>query len=194
MSGDDPHHAQLEAMAQVAYRLGMAFGHEAEQAETIERKVEFFRLYDRAFFSFRVAIGLQLRLRGAARQALKAEREAERAHTLEPEALERPERPERERRERYDERDRDREPVSLPALLRALTDVAEGAAALPGLPPADLPRLRELLAEAKSKAPAPRRNPAPALRARLSGSAARLTPPRPSRLAIGPLRRTTGPA
>jgi hypothetical protein len=188
MSDVDPHHAQLEAMAQVAFRLGMAFGHEAEQAESIDRKIEFFHLYDRACSSFRLSIALQLRLKGEARKALKAEREDER-----PETLERPERPERLERERYDERDRerDRETVSLPALLRALTDVAEGAEALPD-PPADLPLLRQLLAQAG--APAPRRTPSatPALRTRLSGSTATLTVPRPSQRAAHP-RRATGP-
>lgn len=198
MSSGDPRSLQLDELAQVAFRLGKAFGQEAEQAGTLERKVEFFHLFDRSFAAFRLGIALQLRLRREA--ASPAERADEREDER-PEALER-DRPEcAERPDRYDERDRerDRERASLPLLLRTLQGVADAAAALPGPEPADLQTLRELLAQVKAQpAAAPQRAPAPALRARLSGSTATVTPPRPnlprpSLHDAAPVRRATGP-
>jgi len=191
----DPRSLQLDELTQVAYRLGMVFGQAAEQAETHERRMAFFNAFDRAFFSFRVGIALQLRLRreAAAPAEREVEREEERPETLEREPTERP--------ERYDERDRDRdvERASFPLLLRTLEGVADAAALLPGPPPAELPTLRELLARVAStpaSAPASAR-PQAALRARLTGSAAGVTlapPPTRRTLSVAPgRRRATGP-
>ena len=67
-------------------------------------------------------------------------------------------------RERLEaDRDREREPVSLPVLLKTLHSVAADAAALPGRKPAELPTLKDLLARAIA---------APPLRDRLTDSAA----------------------
>jgi len=186
---------QLDELTQVAYRLGKVFGQAAEQAETHERRMAFFNAFDRAFFSFRVGIALQLRLRREA--AVPAEREATRDEER-PEALERDP---AERPERYDERDRDRdvERASFPLLLRTLEGVADAATRLPGPPPAELPTLRELLARvASTPASAPvSARPQPALRARLTGSAAgvMLAQPTPRRTLSGAPRprRATGP-
>ncbi|WP_156466995.1 MULTISPECIES: hypothetical protein [unclassified Phenylobacterium] len=190
-----PSNVQLAELTQVAYRLGKAFGQAAEQAETHERRLEFFSAFDRAFFSVRVGIALQLRLRREA--AVPAEREAER----EDERAEPLERDPAETGERYTERDRDRdvERASFPVLLRTLEGVADAAARLPGPPPAELPTLRELLAQV---APTPefaraRVRPQTALRARLTGSGASvaLAPSPARRTPHDPLahRRATGP-
>ena len=191
-----PSSLQLAELTQVAYRLGKAFGQAAEQAETHEQRLELFSAFDRAFFSVRVGIALQLRLRREA--AVPAEREAER----EDERAEPLERDPAETGERYTERDRDRdvERASFPVLLRTLEGVADAAARLPGPPPAELPTLRELLAQV---APTPpefalaRARPQAALRARLTGSAAslRLAPSPAGRAPQGSLgrRRATGP-
>jgi len=183
MSDADPRSLQLDELTQVAYRLGKAFGQAAEQAETHERRMELFHAFDRAFFSVRVGIALQLRLRREA--AAPAEREAERDEER-PEPLERDP---ADRAERYDERDRDRdvERASFPILLRTLEGVADAAALLPGPPPAELPTLRELLARVGSKpasAPVGARSQS-ALRARLTGSATSVM------LAQSPARRTS---
>lgn len=191
MSDADPRSLQLDELTQVAYRLGKVFGQAAEQAETHERRMAFFDAFDRAFFSFRVGIALQLRLRRGA--AAPGQREVERPETLEREPTERP--------ERYDERDRDRdvERASFPVLLRTLEGVADAAALLPGPPPAELPTLRELLARvASNPASAPANvRPQAALRARLTGSAAGVTlalPPTRRTLSVAPgRRRATGP-
>jgi len=194
-----PSSLQLTELTQVAYRLGKAFGQAAEQAETHERRLELFGAFDRAFFAVRVGIALQLRLRREGRVPVPTaiERETERE-------VERPEPLERdpaETGERYTERDRDRdvERASFPVLLRTLEGVADAAARLPGPPPAELPTLRELLAQV---APTPefaaaRARPQAALRTRLTGSAAslRLAPSPAGWAPQGALgrRRATGP-
>ena len=61
----DPRSDMLSELSQCAYRLGLAFGHEAERAEDTARKLEYFRLFDRCFFAVRVATALELRLRRA---------------------------------------------------------------------------------------------------------------------------------
>jgi len=195
MSAVDPRSDMLFEMGQCAYRLGKGFAEAAERAETHERKLEFFQLFDRCFFAARMSVALELRLRLEARvegRAQTLERE-----TVEHEAAERDERdpPEIERFTET-ERERDREPVSLPVLLATLTRVAADAQALPGPPPAALPTLRELLAKLKAE-PAPTARPsAGALRARLAGSAMAPAfapaPPHPSGRAL-PRRRATGP-
>jgi hypothetical protein len=196
MSAPDPRCAQLSELSQVAYRLGLAFGGEAERAQELARKIEYFQLFERCFFAVRVSTALQLRLRQAA---------APRRETAEGGELADP--PERERRERdadcdYDrdrERDRETERASLPLLLKTLGGVAADAAKLPGPPPAALATLRELLAQVTAPtAPAVRsQRPAGALRARLTGSAAAAmatpTPPRNAPHVGLPVRRATGP-
>ena len=197
MSTPDPRSQMLSELAQCAHRLGMAFGGEAERAESHERRMDYFHLFDRCFFAVRVATALQLRLRRAPAEG-RAEAEAERAETLDRETDRDP--PDREAAEA--DRERDREPASLPVFLRTLNDVSASASALPGPAPAELPTLRELLARVTADtAPAARPRPtASDLRARLAGSAtaqALTLPPRPgpSRPALPglPLRRATGP-
>ncbi len=173
-------------------------------------QLEYFQLFDRCFFSVRVAMALQLRLRRApaeGRSAIEPERERERAEPLDcEEPLDREdgdrEPSDRDLVEADRDRERDREVASLPVFLRTLNDVALGASALPGPPPAELPTLRELLARVTAE-PLPSARPRPAagaLRARLAGSATlpaltlppRRTPPRPASLGLA-LRRATGP-
>lgn len=172
---------QLLELRECAYRLGLVFGAEAEGALTTAQRVAAYELFNRCFFSVRVAIALDLRLRQEARRGADgtARPEGPECEAPEHEGPER-ERPEREppEQERYDERDRDREVerASFPLLLRTLEGVvADAEACLPGPPPAELPTLRELLSRvtAPSGERSPHRAPAPAaLRARLAGSAA----------------------
>ena len=189
--------SQLSDLRECAYRLGMAFGAEAERAETDDRRMAFFHLFDRSFFAVRVSIALELRLRREAGRPM-TEREAERPDPREDEPAER-ELAERDGVERYDERDRDREVerATLPVLLRTLEGVAADASALSGPMPAELPTLRELLARMTAE-PATEARAAP-LRARLAGSATTRTLVLPSPtgrpgLRHGlPIRRATGP-
>ena len=212
MTTTDPRSAMLSELSQCAYRLGLAFGHEAERAEDMARKLEYFRLFDRCFFAVRVATALELRLGRtpavAPGEAL-AEREelGDRVDPPEDERADCDTRLERERLEnapeREGERERDREreaePASLPVLLRTLDGIAADAAALPGPEPAALPTLRELLAHV---APDPHPTPPPTvptadLRARLAGSGAAMTLQLARRPAKSPgglaVRRATGP-
>ncbi|HEX7886950.1 MAG TPA: hypothetical protein VF474_13320 [Phenylobacterium sp.] len=200
MSADDASAAMLSEMSACAYRLGMALGCEAERVEAWERKLELFNLFDRCFFSVRVATALQLRLQRSP-AAASPRTEVSDAATL-PEPADPPE-TEAPGRERLDaDREREAEGVSLPILLKTLQGVATDACALPGPPPAELPTLRELLARV-TQAPAPVTRPqASGLRTRLAGSAtaavATLSPPsaRPeARLPLPrlPLRAATGP-
>jgi hypothetical protein len=198
MTAPDQRSDRLSELSQCAYRLGLAFGHEAERAEDTARKREYFHLFDRCFFAVRVATALELRLwRTPSISPGEAfgDREDDRADDAEP--------PERERSERSEDTDRDREreaePASLPVLLRTLDGVAADAAALPGPEPAALPTLRELLAHvAPEPLPSPPSTPSRMdLRARLAGSGAAVAlqlAPRPARspgaLAV---RRATGP-
>ena len=207
MDVTDPRLAMLADMGACAYRLGMAFGAQAERAQTTADKLQYFQLFDRCFFAVRVGIALELRLKREAGQGAasrdredRAERDPPENERAEPLELERPERLE------YTERDREREAegASLPLLLRTLEGVAADAAALPGLPPAALPTLQDLLARFSSDpVAAPRSGGAQPLRARLTGSAAplaagpavgqtlMLSPPAPR--GGPPLRRATGP-
>ena len=194
MTAAAPTSRMLSELSQCAYRMGLAFGAEAERAEGFERQLPYFQLFDRCFFAVRVATALQLRLRRAEPAVrLGPEREglSERADPSERDS-------DRDPVER--DRDREVEPASLPIFLRTLEGVAADAAALPGPAPGALPTLRELLTQIKS-APAavavPRR-PGGDLRARLAASATAplLTLPtvRPQRPVLGlPLRRATGP-
>lgn len=189
----------LAEMSACAYRLGMAFGRAAERAQAAERQVALYQLFDRCFFAVRVATALQLRLRREGAMSLAHEPDGE-AEVLEDPA-------ERERREPADgdpgrerfeaDRDREREPASLPVLFKTLQGVAADASTLPGPKPAELPTLQDLLARATGAPPqAPAAKPTVPLRDRLAGSAAvaaaTLAPEtRPSpRL---PARRATGP-
>lgn len=201
----DPNAQMLDDMAQCAYRLGKVFGAEAERAETHERRMEQFELFDRCFFAIRVAIGLQLRLRREARAERAGERETER----DGERIEAPDHrdpsdrdpPEtyRDRLDAESDRDRERERASFPILLRTLEGVAADAAALPGPAPAALPTLRELLAQVRSEPAPPASTAGTPLKARLAGSATTQVlarpPPSPTpglRAGLAP-RRATGP-
>ena len=203
----------LAEMSACAYRLGVAFGEEAERTEDWPRKLEMFQLFDRCFFAVRVATSLQLRLRrevGAGlihSRAPEAETlrereslEAERPDSCDPGAAEPArERPDRDEADR--ERDREAERASLPVLLTTLKGVAADAAALPGPRPAALPTLQELLAQATDMSSPRPRDPiagTPLLRDRLAGSAAVAVavstgPPRASPGPGLPPRRATGP-
>ena len=173
---------RLDALSACAYRLAERFGAEAERAPAGDLKA--FELFERCFFAVRVATALQLRLW----QTPSAVRDAGAARADRPDAaLDRG-----LARDRDTDRDREREPASLPLLLKTLEAVAEDAAALPGPAPAELPTLRELLAQLTS-APA---KPTPGLRARLAGSstAPLVTVPQPTRTSpILALHRATGP-
>ncbi|HLZ77114.1 hypothetical protein, partial [Phenylobacterium sp.] len=144
-------------MSECAYRLGLAFGQKAERAEDTAGMLEYFRLFDRCFFSVRVAIALELRLSRAPAMAA-GEALAERDDLddrADPSEDERPDSDTRLERERLDaDRERETERASLPVLLRTLEDVVADAAALPGPEPAALPTLRELLAHMAPGSPA----------------------------------------
>jgi hypothetical protein len=198
MTATNPRCAMLSELSQCAYRLGLAFGHEAERAEDTARKLEYFALFDRCFFAVRVATALELRLWRTPATA-PSEALAERDEDLD----DRADPPEDERPERHQDADRDRdreaEPASLPVLLRTLDGVAADAAALPGPEPAALPTLRELLAHVAPDPP-PTPHPTPPgtdLRARLAGSGAAVTIQLAPKLAKIPgglaVRRATGP-
>ena len=202
MTAADPRCARLSDLSECAYRLGLAFGREAEQAGDTARTLEYFRLFDRCFFAVRVATALELRLqRTPAAGGAFADRDDDRADPPEDERPDSDPDLDRERLADPRERDRDqeRETASLPVLLRTLDRIVADAATLPGPEPASLPTLRELLAHVASEA---RSKPPPAapgadLRSRLAGSAAAVTPPlaaRPARSPVGlALRRATGP-
>jgi hypothetical protein len=195
MSAADPRVVMLAELREPAFRLGKAFAAEVERAEDIDRKIEFFHLFDRCFFSVRVGIGLELRLertpavRPGPREATSDREDLRDRETLaDPDPPERPERfdPEYDR-----ERDRETERASFPILIRALDGVVAGAEALPGPEPAELPTLRELLARVKS-------TPQPTLKARLavSGAAPPVAPQRRPASNVGEIlaaRRATGP-
>jgi hypothetical protein len=199
----------LAEMSACAWRLGMAFGREAEREEDARRKLEMFQLFDRCFFAVRVATALQLRLRREAWAAPAREPANDAEDLREREPLDagrldagrpEPDAPGRERLDADRDRDRETERASLPVLLTTLTGVAADAAALPGRKPAALPTLQELLARASAQ-PAPKSKPgAPPLRDRLAGSAvAVMAPPRaqvspsPTLGPRLPVRRATGP-
>ena len=209
MNTADPRLAMLSELSACAYRLGLVFSGEAERARDTARQREYFQLFDRCFFSVRVAIALELRLahapaeeRAAALRQDPGDREdlADRGDPSEAE------RPERETDVRERDRDRETESASLPMLLRTLHGIAADAAALPGPEPAALPTLRELLAHVASHTPpsppgnrTARAPPAKTgLRARLAGSGAvsalqlAPAPPLPLGGALAP-RRATGP-
>jgi hypothetical protein len=207
MTVNDPRCARLSDLSECAYRLGLAFGHEAERAEDTARQLEYFRLFDRCFFSVRVAIALELRLSRAPAMAAGeglTERDDldDRADPPEDERPDSDTRLERERFEADRDRDRERETerASLPVLLRTLEGVAADAAALPGPEPAALPTLRELLAHVAPEPPPKTPSPRPLrtdLRARLAGSGAAVAlqlSPRPAGIPTGlAVRRATGP-
>ena len=177
---------RLTELSACAYRLGERFGAEAERAPAGE--LQAFELFERCFFAVRVATALQLRLwqtPNAARDAGAARADRQDA------ALDRS-----LARDRDTDRDREREPASLPLLLKTLGTVAEGAAALPGPAPAELPTLRELLAQLTTAPAKPPTAPSQGLRARLAGSSTAplvTVPPPPRPSPILALHRATGP-
>ncbi len=191
MTAPVPPVEMLDALTQCAYRLGRAFAAEAERSHG-KAMLEACERFDRCFFSVRMGIALQIRLRRAepVYREVESEREpTEREpsdHHTATEPLER-------------ERDRETERASVPLLLNALETVAADAALLSGPAPAALLTLRELLATFSS-APAqtkvlarvvPSPKPAGDLRIRLAAtaSASILTIPPPRRHATGPPRR-----
>ena len=190
MTAPVPPLEMLDALTQCAYRLGRAFAAEAERSQG-KAMLEAYERFSRCFFSVRMGIALQLRLRQAQPVRLKSESEREPTerepsdHHTAAEPLER-------------ERDRETERASMPLLLNALQTVATDAVSLPGPAPAALLTLRELLATfasapalapAQSLIAAPPR-PSGDLRTRLAAtSASILTIPPPPRHATGPPRR-----
>jgi len=175
----DPRSQMLAEMASCAHRIGMAFGRDAEQAGDGKARAELFLLFERCYFAIRVSTALELRLK---RQGGREDREpaTDRERLIDP--------PEREERDdSFDdterERDRETERASFPILLKALDGVVTDASARPGPQPAELPKLRDLLAHARSQpaATAPPRPKATAcLRSRLTGAGA-AAPPAPER-------------
>ena len=167
----------LSELSACAYWLGLVFSGEAERARDTAHRREHFHLFDRCFFSVRVAIALELRLAHAPAERRAADlrqdpgdREdlADRGDPSEAE------RPERETDVRERDRDRETEAASLPVLLRTLGAVCTEATALPGPEPATLPTLRALLAHMTSAPPPPQPplKPGVSLRTRLAGSGA----------------------
>ena len=208
MIAADPRLAMLSELSACAYRLGLVFSGEAERARDPARRREYFQLFDRCFFSVRVAIALELRLERApatSRAATSRDDPGDREELADRGDPSDTERPERDEDFRERERDRETEPASLPLLLRTLGQVVVDAAALPGPEPAALPTLRELLAHMAPNSPEnPPARPQPpkaGLRARLAGSGAvlalKLAPaplrPPPALGGASPLRRATGP-
>ena len=176
---------RLAELSACAYRLGERFGAEAERAPAGD--IRAFELFERCFFAVRVATALQLRLW----QTPSTQRDAGAARADRPDAaLDRS-----LARDRDSDRDREREPASLPLLLKTLETVAEDAACLPGPAPAELPTLRELLAQLKADPTPAKPSTGLGLRARLAGSAAApvvtFPPTRPSPILA--LHRATGP-
>ena len=176
---------QLAGMRNVAFRLGMAFGGEAERVSDIDRKLKLFEAFHQCFASVRLAIALDLRLKKTPAQPTEAqERESERD-----EAPDWNERPERSDALRYTERDRETERASFPRLLRTLKGVLSDAEQL--LPDApEVPQLRGLLAKARPEPTLIRPPPSRDLRSRLAGSTTTLTRPG---LRAPPPHRSTGP-
>ena len=179
----------LDALTQCAYRLGRTFAAEAERSQG-KAMLDACERFDRCFFSVRMGIALQLRLRQAQPVRLKSvtereptEREPSDHHVC------------AEPRER--ERDRETERASVPLLLNALKTVAADAASLPGPAPAALLTLRELLAtfaSAPAQTPAlapavPSPRPAGDLRTRLAATTSTSVLTAPLRHATGPPRR-----
>jgi len=176
----DPRSQMLAEMASCAHRIGMAFGRDAEQASDGKARAKLFLLFERCYFAIRVSTALELRLK---RQWGREDREpaTDRERLIDP-----PEREERDDSLDYTERERDRETerASFPLLLKALDGVVADAAARPGPQPAELPKLRDLLAHARSSQPTagapPRPTPTATLRSRLTGAGA-AAPPAPER-------------
>jgi hypothetical protein len=175
MTTADPRVAMLAEMREPAFRLGMAFAAEAERADDMAKKIEFFHLFDRCGFCVRVGIALELRLeRPPAARPQSPEPATDRGDARDREDLadrDLPDRPERCEPEYDRERDRETERASLPILLRTLEGVVADAAKLPGPPPAELLTLRELLAKVKAE-PAPGSPKSSSLRSRPAGSGA----------------------
>jgi hypothetical protein len=193
MTTADPRVAMLAEMREPAFRLGMAFAAEAERAEDMAKKIEFFHLFDRCGFCVRVGIALELRLeRPPAARPEPRDPASDREDLRDRETLADRDPPLRYEPEYDRERDRETERASLPILLRTLESVVADAAKLPGPPPAELLTLRELLAKMKAEPPL-----ALQAQARLAAGAMAVGPPtrRPASN-VGEIlaaRRATGP-
>ncbi|MDZ4374699.1 MAG: hypothetical protein U1C74_25240 [Phenylobacterium sp.] len=160
----------LSDLGECAYALGMVFGRRAQDEADLGRMVRYVELFERCFHGFRVSVALKLRLAREARIGAQRAGAAPSAPALDhPETVERADsgtgvQHEREAAEttlRLEE-DRDREPVSLPILLKTLGGVVAGAETLPGPPPAELLTPRELLARMTSAPPPRTSRPTPA--------------------------------
>jgi len=138
----------LGAMVDCAYELGAAFGEAAKAQADHGRRLELFDAFNRGFLAVRMGIRLSMTLRAPvkpARMEVAEQDPTEKVETY---------RPERDPVER--ERERDREPVSLPKFLATLRGVAADAARLEPTLPADLSAgastLRDLLYRANTDA------------------------------------------
>lgn len=144
----------LEGLVDCAHALGMAVGTAAKAETDVRASLAGIAVFQKCFLAVRMGIRLCMSLRAGRLVSARAA-SVERSEALEQdpaehdpseaEALERPDPLERER-------DRDYEPVSLPAFLKTLGVVARDAAQLDGrLPPEArqaLPALQDLLAQA----------------------------------------------
>lgn len=144
----------LEGLVDCAHALGMAVGTAAKAETDVRTSLAGIAVFQKCFLAVRMGIRLCMSLR-AGRSVSARAAALERSETIERdpgehdptehEALERPEPLERER-------DRDYEPISLPAFLRTLGVVARDAGQLADrLPPEArqaLPALQNLLAQA----------------------------------------------
>jgi len=201
MIAADPRSEMLFELGQCAFRLAKVFGAQAERAETHAERLEFFELFDRCGFAVRMSVALELRLRRAARAEAR-DGAGDEARERDPAERDPIERDADTYMETEADRERERERVSLPALLTSLADVADAASALPGPEPAELPTLRELLARVKAQAASAPTSKPPAggvLRNRLAASGAASafvlasSAPAPGRRGAFALRRATGP-
>ncbi len=145
----------LEGLVDCAHALGMAVGTAAKAETDVRASLAAIAVFQKCFLAVRMGIRLCMSLRAGRSVAARAAA-VERSEALEhdpaehdPSEHEAPERPDPLERER----DRDYEPVSLPAFLKTLGVVARDAAQLDDrLPPEArqaLPALQDLLAQAK---------------------------------------------
>jgi hypothetical protein len=145
----------LEAMVECAYGLGVAFGEAAKAEADHARRLELFDAFNRGFLAVRMGIRLSMTLRAPPKPARAEAAERDPPETTEMDAATEADRPERDPGDGA-ERERDREPVSLPKFLATLRGVAADAARL-DLPTdlrASASTLQDLLARAKADAAA----------------------------------------
>ncbi len=158
----------LEGLVDCAHALGMAVGTAARAETDVRASLAGIAVFQKCFLAVRMGIRLCMSLRAGRSVSISGQAAAvERPETLEqdladhdPSEAEAPERPDPVEHER----DRDYEPVSLPAFLKTLGVVARDAAQLDDrLPPEArraLPALQDLLAHADPAARSARPPPA----------------------------------